>query len=129
MSTNTISQTLDDVSQKNITLIRGNFEIYRSTVKAKNYTTRVKEPFDLTGILDIEMVIENKDTGDIYTTVNKTSGEITVEDAINGKFRVEIPKDITDTIPVGVWWYHVNIIVDSDITRTAVLGKIRVVDD
>ena len=130
-TTNTASQKLQQISQRNLEMVQGNDEIYRAQTKTRNFTTRKLEPYILTNVTEMTMVIENKQEGTVYWTGIMTGGSpnIIVEDDTQGIYRIEVPKATTETIPVGVWNYNIIITTSSGMERTAVMGTMRVVDD
>lgn len=125
------SRRLQEVSQKNLEMVQGNDEVYRAQSKLRNFTTRALEPYILTNVQNIVMIIENKKLGITYFTSDLGGASPTsiIEDETQGIYRIEVPKAITDVIPIDIHNYHIYILTQTGLKRTAVMGKIIVVDD
>lgn len=82
-----------------------------------------KDPIDLTGYA-ARMQVRNVKTGALITSLTTAGGQITI-DPLAGKMILEIAAAVTETLPVGLYLYDLELTIGSDVTRV-IEGKFQV---
>ncbi len=118
------------IATANLEMVQGDDELYRAFLEQWNPTTEVWEPFDLTGVVDIDFTIKNKSTKVELYNGKKTTGEITVVGAeADGQITIEPASADTRNVPEGIHFYDIQVTTSTSKKKTALTGDILVVID
>lgn len=129
MSFTTRSQPLDTVTEIFLEAINGDDELYNLEARVWNNTTEEYEVFDLSLASRLQFSIKNTLRNEIEYTTDNLTGNITITDSPNGKFKVEIPNADSLLLSIAeMRWDCQATLVDGDKKKTLVRGPILVVD-
>lgn len=139
MSFSLQSVPLQTISTINIETIQGDDELYFVTTTVYNPITKQFETFPLSLTSKIEFSIKSIISGELlYHTDDDSDGvgdppyyanNITKTDPENGKFVMEIPRVVSETIGPGTYRYDIQITKTDDKRKTIAIGTILFVDD